>query len=111
MAIEVFYAGFKVVNSGSIVCSEDKEILFKVDDLTIKIVFKTDKDKPSAKQEYTTKDGIAQLCLINYDIPEGIGFVNMWDLLNGYFFNYRVYGNQNSEAGKIFHYSIFKNNI
>jgi hypothetical protein len=111
MAIEISYGDLKLVDSGTLVCSSDKEILIKIEDVSIKIIFQIDKNIPSYKQDYETENGIRVLKLTNYINSQGIGFKKMWDLGNGYHFDYMIIGhpqNQEGYAMRYMHYSIFK---
>jgi hypothetical protein len=109
MEIDITYGGLKLVDSGTIICSTNKDILITIDTIKMKIVFLTDKSTSDYKQEYDVVNGIRILKLTNYNRPQGIGFKAMWDLGSGYFFDYMVIGFPiEGTASRYLHYSIFK---
>jgi len=112
MAIEILYGGLKLIDSGTIICSGDKEVLMTIENIKIKLIFETDKNKPNCLQDYKEVDGVRVLKLINYNDPQGVGFKNMWDLGNGYFFDYLVVGfpmtAEEGSLSKYMHFSVFK---
>jgi hypothetical protein len=107
MEISITYGGLKLIDSGTIICSANKDIQITIDTIKVKIVFFTDRSLSDYKQEYDFADGVRILKLTNYNRPQGIGFKSMWDLGSGYFFDFMVIGFPDG-SNRYMHYSIFK---
>lgn len=107
MTIDINIGDYKVVKTGVLICLEDN-VFFNIDGIQISIKFQKDDTVSGYKQEFERIGEVNSLHFINYDNHHSsIGLPTMWNLGNGYYFNYRVEGSRNGTIGRLLYFNVY----